>query len=322
MVESASGNSSIAAGCGILSCSCAALSRVRGIGACSWLSRIGAFAGVVAFGTALKTNNIGPAVDRHRVASWAVVVVVGAVGIIGARCWRWCRGSVSWLGCRCKAASLQAARSFLVAHTPLAALKHGFTLGLQLDGFVHKRFHVLEVMDDKCTLHLVMKPVQEALNFLLLGVDVIRSVPCKIGKLVQITDDILATLAQSTELIFLPLYKPAGNVLLAELVLKLCPGDDVVCLLDSLGGFPPSTCRSSKVVSGIEDFLVVSYSSNLEIVLDGAKPIICFKWVLASGKGGWVGFLEITQSGSLVSLLVLVLVLVVVVGSSYLLQGC
>ena len=149
-----------------------------------------------------------------------------------------------------------------MAHTPLAAFKHSLTLGLQLYGLVHKRFHVLEVMDDKSALHLVMKPIQEALDPFLLGVDIIRSIPCQLGKLIQITDDILTTLAKSTELVLLPFYQSAGDVLLAELLFKLSPCDDMVGLLESFGGFPPSTCRSGEVVGGVENLLVISYGCD------------------------------------------------------------
>ena len=82
-------------------------------------------------------------------------------------------------------------------------------------------------------------------------------------------------------------------MLLAKLLLELSPVDNVVSLLESLGSFPPSSCRSSKIVGCIQRLLIFSYSSNLQIVPNGKKPIIGFQWVKSPGEGRRVGFLEI-----------------------------
>jgi hypothetical protein len=106
-------------------------------------------------------------------------------------------------------------------------------------------------------------------------------------------------------------------------------------LLESLGGFPPRPGRSCEVVGGIEHLLRFSHSSNLKVVVDGAKPIIGFQWMGSLGVGGWVGLLEVSQSGPRttfamsiamaiaipIAVAVVVVVVLVVMSGSYLLQS-
>ena len=77
MVQTALGNSNISAGCGVLAISITALAIVRClcIGAWTILLRIGAFFGVVTFGAAIETDNIGIAVEVVRVPSGTGVVI-------------------------------------------------------------------------------------------------------------------------------------------------------------------------------------------------------------------------------------------------------
>ena len=131
------------------------------------------------------------------------------------------------------------------------------------------------------------------LHLLLLYVGILRSVPSKIGKLIQITNNIFASLPQLTEFILLPLEKSTWNMLPAELLLELLPGDNMANLLEGLGSFPPSSCRSSKIVCGVPHFLILSYRSNFQIVLNCAEPISSFQGMKSLGIGRRGGLLEI-----------------------------
>ena len=115
-------------------------------------------------------------------------------------------------------------------------------------------------------------------------------------------------------------------MLLAELLLELSSVDDITSWLESLGSFPPSSCRSSEIVGCIQHFLILSHSSNFQIVVDGAKSIIGLQWVKSLGVGGWVGLLKITQGRSLVSIAIavttIVAVVVIVVVVVVVISGC
>ena len=186
-------------------------------------------------------------------------------------------------------------------------------------------------MDNQGALQFIMKSVHETLHLSSLGVDIIRSIPRQVSELIEVSDHILTSLPQPAEFILLPLNESAGNVLLAELLLEIIPADSITSLLESLGSFPPRPCWSCKIVGRIQHLLRFSHGCNFQVIVNGAKPVIGLKWVKSLGIGGWVGLLEVAQSGPLLSftipiaiaiaIAIVVVVVVVVVSGSYLLQG-
>ena len=300
MVETALGHRNIPTGCSTLAVPSTALTRVRrrGIGALNIPPRIGAFSGVVSLVSALKADNTGATVEVVEVPSGTVVVsaagveVVGTVGVSGAWCLRW---TISRLRCRLKVAGLLTARTFLNIHPPLATFKHGLALGLQLNGLVHHGLHVFEVMDNQGTLQFIMEPIHEALHLLVLSVRIFGSIPGQVSELIQIPNHILASLPQLAELILFPFNESIRYVLLTELVLEVLLVNDVTNWLKSPGSLSPRSCRSSEVVSGIQYHLSFSYGSNIQIIRDSVKPVICLQWVDSLGVSRWVGLLKITQ---------------------------
>ena len=102
---------------------------------------------------------------------------------------------------------------------------------------------------------------------------------------------------------------------LAELVLEFFPVDDVCFNLHGFDVFPPSTRRSRKEVGGEQHLLIIADSGDLQVVLNGAKPIIGIKGSSALGENRWVGALEIFQLGAWVSISVLAIIVVGVSGS-------
>jgi hypothetical protein len=49
-------------------------------------------------------------------------------------------------------------------------------------------------------------------------------------------------------------------------------------------------------VSGEDNFLIVSHSSDFQVVFNGAEPIICVEGSGTLGEHGWVGVLEIPKA--------------------------
>jgi hypothetical protein len=68
-------------------------------------------------------------------------------------------------------------------------------------------------------------------------------------------------------------------------------------------------------MGGEQDLLIVADSGNLQVVLDGAKPIIGVEGFSALGEDGWIGALEILQLGAGVSITIPAIIVVGVSGS-------
>jgi hypothetical protein len=67
-------------------------------------------------------------------------------------------------------------------------------------------------------------------------------------------------------------------------------------------------------VSGIEHLLILSNSRILELVLDGAEPLVGVKGFGGLGEGWWVGVLEVSMLAA--RLVVIIATTVVVVGGN------
>jgi hypothetical protein len=67
-------------------------------------------------------------------------------------------------------------------------------------------------------------------------------------------------------------------------------------------------------VSGIEHLLILSNSHVLELVFDGAEPVIGIQGLSGLGEGRRVGVLEVPKLGS--GLLIAIATIVVVVGGN------
>ena len=167
-------------------------------------------------------------------------------------------------------------------------------------------------MSNQHTLHFIMQAIHETLHLLCFGVNIIRCIPGELSELVQIPNYIFASLAESAEFILLPLDQSTGDVLLAKTGLEVLPVNNMIGRLKRLSGFLLSSCRPREVVSRIENFLVVANRSNLQVVLDGAKPIISFERMSSLREGRWIGLLKITQSRPLISTIFIAIVVVVV----------
>ena len=101
-------------------------------------------------------------------------------------------------------------------------------------------------------------------------------------------------------------------MLLAKTGLEVLPVNNLIGRLKLLSGFPPSSCRPREVVGCIENLFVVANRSNLQVVLNGAKPIISFERMSSFREGRWVGLLKLTQSRPLISTIFIAMVVVVV----------
>jgi hypothetical protein len=121
-------------------------------------------------------------------------------------------------------------------------------------------------------------------------------------------------LLEVKELVAHNLDKSSGNVGLAELVLESIPSHNLAVGLHGVDIFAPSTRCSSYEVSGVEDLLILSNSRILELVLDGAKPVVGVKGFGGFGEGWWVGVLEIPKLAA--RLVVVIATMVIVVGGN------
>jgi hypothetical protein len=68
-------------------------------------------------------------------------------------------------------------------------------------------------------------------------------------------------------------------------------------------------------MSGKQNLLIIADSGNLQVVLNGAKPIIGVEGFSALGEDRWVGALEILQLGAGVSISIPAIIVVGVTGS-------
>ena len=73
-----------------------------------------------------------------------------------------------------------------------------------------------------------MQAIHETLHLLGFGVHIIRCIPGELCELVQITNYIFASMADSAEFIRLPLDQSTGDVLLAKTGLEVLPVNNLI----------------------------------------------------------------------------------------------
>ena len=142
-----------------------------------------------------------------------------------------------------------------------------------------------------------MQTIKETVPLLLICVGVMRGIPSQGVELVKILDHLHVVLLQIVELVPLHLDQSSWNVGLAELGSKLLPVHHVAFNLHCLNILPPCSCRTSEKVCCKANLLILTNSSNLQVVFNGAEPVVRIKRCSALGEHGWVGILEVPQLG-------------------------
>jgi hypothetical protein len=108
---------------------------------------------------------------------------------------------------------------------------------------------------------------------------------------------------------------------LAEPFLELVPIQHLNLGQHSSDILPPRSCGTGKKVGSKQDFLIVSDTSDIQVVFNGAEPTVRIKRFNALGEHGRVGVLEGLESGPwrLFAIPAIVVIVVVVVACSKLL---
>jgi hypothetical protein len=140
-----------------------------------------------------------------------------------------------------------------------------------------------------------MQTIKETVSLLLIGVSVLRGILSQSVEIVKILNFIGVVLLQIEELIPLHHDQSRGYVSLPELGGELLPVDNMVGHLHSFKIFPPCSGRSREKVCGEKHLLVLSNIGYLQIVLDGAEPIVRIERCSALREHKWVGVLKVPQ---------------------------
>jgi hypothetical protein len=143
-----------------------------------------------------------------------------------------------------------------------------------------------------------VQSIQETVVLLLIGISVLRGIPRQGVKLVDILNHIGIVLLQIEELIALHLDWSSRDMCLAELGGELFPVDDVVSGLHSLDVLPPCSRWSGEKVGGKNYLLLFSNSSYLQVVLDGAEPVVSVEGCGALREHRRVGVLKVPKARS------------------------
>jgi hypothetical protein len=149
-----------------------------------------------------------------------------------------------------------------------------FVFVLNHDSSIYQGFQIMVRHSDQIGLQVFLKSIHEAFPLLLIGVDVVRSIPPPSGEFVEVLGDTHTTLLEVEKLVTHDLDKSGGNMGFAELGLESFPSHYLALGLHGTDVLPPCARCSSEEMGGIEHLLVLSNSRIFELILDGAEPIV------------------------------------------------
>jgi hypothetical protein len=118
-------------------------------------------------------------------------------------------------------------------------------LVLDHDSSVNQGLQIIVGHGDQIGLQVFLKSIHEALPLLLIGVDVVRSIPPPSGELVEVLGDTHTSLLEVKKLVTHDLDESRWNVGLAELGLEGFPSHHLALGLHGTDVLSPCTRSSS-----------------------------------------------------------------------------
>src|SRR6185437_7681777 len=136
---------------------------------------------------------------------------------------------------------------------------------------------VVEAEVEQRVLEVVLKTLHEVLLLLAVIRNIGRGVASKLQKTIAILRDRHSPMLQCKELLLLHLHNARGDVVVAEPLPKLEPGESLAVL--NWVGLPPVQSCPSQLSCCVQDSLPIIALGDVQLALHCTEPVVCLKWV-------------------------------------------
>ena len=140
---------------------------------------------------------------------------------------------------------------------------------------------------------MLIQASKKPVNLPLFCGHIVERIAGQMVEFIQILVDGHAALSESEEFALLDFHNSGGNMILAELFLKFCPSNFLVCRPYCLGIISPYRGSSFEIMRCEGNLVSFFSTSNLKFPLNNLQPIVCIQGVNNLTETGWLRPLKV-----------------------------